>query len=105
MREQIKSWKYEVFFAIMYSYQFILFLSALILVSNNMMEDFDFHWTLAASVLNVFFLADVLLNLLCFGLIDTLKNWEFVLELILQSLAWVFAVLFLIEEFRGDTKT
>ena len=83
LRDQIKSFKYEVFFAVVYSFQFILFLSALILVSNNMLEDFDFHWTAACMVLTLFFLVDLLLNLVCYGLLATLKKWEYVVEIIL----------------------
>ena len=69
-----------------------------------MMSDFDYYWTLAASILNLFFLFDVLLHLICFGFLTTLKNWEYVLEGIIQILAWLFAVLFLIEEYEGNNK-
>ena len=105
LRGHIKSFKYEVFFAVIFSVQFTLFLSALIMVSNNMIADFDLHWTVACSVLNLFFLIDVLLNLICFGVKATFKQWEYFVEVILQSLAWVFSILFLISQIEGSTKT
>ena len=61
------------------------------------MDDYDLFWTIAASCVNLPFLIDMVLNIAGYGFKKTFKNWEYVLEIILQCLAWFFAGFFLDE--------
>ena len=98
----MQSYSYEIAFAIIYSAQFILFLSALIMVAHNIMPEFDFHWTIATMVVNLTFLIDLIFHIACFGWLRTAKSLEYIVEVIMQCLAWSFATVFLISSMHHN---
>ena len=47
-------------------------------------------------IVTICFLVDLVLYLFAFGFSQTLKNWEYIIELVLQVVSWILPVCFVI---------
>ena len=52
-------------------------------------------------IVTICFLVDLILNLFAFGFSQTFKNWEYIIESILQVVSWILPVCFVIRSIQS----
>ena len=74
----------------------LLIFTGLILVEYTWVNAFKYIQVGAFSIISLVFFIDLVLNMMAYGVAETLKKWEYLYESILQIFCWVTPIWFTI---------